>query len=145
MIWILLALLGVPLWLVVGGFLGALWNRRLVRRTSDGFACKMRSLSADDGSGKWGRATANANWVHDVLLVNDGIALARTNALPVRDIQGPVTRLPGVKLRGGEPVSIRLSLDDGSVVEVAASASSAPQLSGPFLAFEAKRVEDASP
>lgn len=88
MIWILLALLGVPLWLVVGGFLGALWNRRLVRRTSDGFACKMRSLSADDGSGKWGRATANAHWVHDVLLVNDGIALARTNALPVRDIQG---------------------------------------------------------
>ena len=47
MIWILLAALGVPIWLVVGGLLAALWNRRRVRRTPDAFPCKLRTLSAD--------------------------------------------------------------------------------------------------
>ena len=42
------------------------------------------------------------------------------------------------------PISIYLSLDDGSVVEVAVPESSAPLLSGPFLAFEAERVEEPS-
>lgn len=144
MIWVVLAALSLPIWLVIGGLLGALWNRRQVRRTPNAFPCKTRSFSAEDGSGKWGRTTAYARWIHDVLLVNRGLALAHSDALPVRDVQGPVTRQSGVKLHGGEPVSIRLSLDDGSLVEVAAPASSTPLLSGPFLAFEAKRVEEAS-
>lgn len=145
MIWIMLAALGVPILLVVGGLLGALWNRFRVRRTPDAFPCKTRTLSAKDGSGGWSRPTASARWVHDVLLVSDGLGLARSHALPVRDVQGRVTGLSGVKLHGGEPVSIHLSLDDGSVVEVAAPASAAPLLSGPFFAFEAIRVERASP
>jgi hypothetical protein len=142
-IWIMLAVLGVPIWLVVGGLLAALGNRRLVRRAPDAFPCKLRVSSAGDPIGGWGRGTASGRWVHDVLLVSKGLALARSDALPVHDLQGSVTRSVDVKFRSGHPVSIRLSLDDGSTVEVAAPVSSAHLLSGPFLAFEAKRVEEA--
>lgn len=93
MIWVVSGAVSLPIWLLIGGLLGA---------------------------------------------------LAHADALPVRDVQGPVTRQSGVKLHGGEPVSIRLSLDHGSLVEVAAPASSTPLLSGPFLAFEAQRLEEAS-
>jgi hypothetical protein len=144
MIWVLLAPLGVPIWLVAGGLVAALWNRRRVRRTPDAFPCRFRSLSGEDGSGNWIRGTACGRWVHDVLLLNHGLALARSTALQVRDIQGAVSRPVGVKLRGGAAVSIQLSLDDASTVEVAAPESFAHLLSGPFLAFEAKRVEEAS-
>lgn len=95
MIWILLAALGVPIWLVVGGLLSALWNRRRVRHTPDAFPCKLRTLSADDGYGRWSRGTASGRWVHDVLLLHEGLALARTVTLPVRDIRGSVTRPVG--------------------------------------------------
>ena len=144
MIWVLLAALGVPIWLVVGGLASALWNRRRVRRTPDAFPCRFRTLSAEDGSGNWIRGTASGRWVHDVLLLNNGLALARSAALSVRDIQGAVARPVGVKLRGGAAVSIQLCLDDGSTVEVAAPESFVHLLSGPFLAFEATRVEGAS-
>jgi hypothetical protein len=139
MIWILIATLGVPLWLVAGGLLGALRNRRRVRRTADTFPCKVRARSGHDGSEKWSRSTACGRWVHNVLLVHKGLALARIDALSVRDVQGPVTRLDEFKFRGEDPVSIRLSLDDGSVIEIATATSSSSLLSGPFLAFEAAR------
>ena len=143
-IWVLWAALGVPIWLVVGGLVSALWNRRRVRRMPDAFPCKRRTLSAGDGAGNWSRGTACARWVHNVLIVNRGLALARSAALPVHDVQGSLTRPIEVKLRGGAPISIYLSLDDGTVVEVAVPESSAPLLSGPFLAFEAERVEEPS-
>ena len=76
-------------------------------------------------------------------MVSHGLGLARSRALPVHDVQGSATPVE-VKLRGGPPVSIRLSLDDGSAVEVAAPASFAPLLSGPFLAYEAERVQEPS-
>ena len=143
MIWILLAALGIPILLVVGGLLAALWNRRRVRRTPNAFPCRLRTSSADQGSGGWNRGTACGVWVHDVLMVSHGLGLARSRALPVHDVQGSATPVE-VKLRGGPPVSIRLSLDDGSAVEVAAPASFAPLLSGPFLAYEAERVQEPS-
>jgi hypothetical protein len=140
MIWIVLAALGVPLWLVAGALLGALWNRRRVRRIADTFPCKVRALSGNDGPEKWGRSTAWGRWVHNVLLVHKGPALARSDALSVRDVQGPVTRRREFKVRGEDPVSIRLSLDDGSAVEVAAPISSTSLLSGPFLVLEAEHT-----
>lgn len=51
MIWVALAALSLPIWLVIGGLLGALWNRRQVRRTPNALPCKTRSFSAEDGSG----------------------------------------------------------------------------------------------
>ena len=85
MIWILLAALGVPLWLVVGALSGALWSRRQFRRAAGVFPCKVRIVSGPEGPGKWTRSTAHARWIHDVLLVHVGLALVRFRALPVAD------------------------------------------------------------
>ena len=42
MIWVLLAALGVPLWIVVGVLMGALWSRRRFKREPGAFAAKLR-------------------------------------------------------------------------------------------------------
>jgi len=131
-IWIILAALGVPIWLIVGALGGALWSRKRFKGAPGVFPCKVRLVSGTEAPSKWPRATAYARWVHDVLLVHAGIALVRSRALPVADGDGPVAPAPDVKLKGGDPVSIRLRLDDGSVVEVAAPAASADLLPGPF-------------
>jgi hypothetical protein len=141
-IWILLATLGVPLWLIVGALGGALWSRRTFRRAPGVFPCKVRIVSGSEDSGKWPRATAYARWAHDVLLVHAGLALVRFRALPVASANEPITSAPDVKLKGDHPVSIRLRLDDGSVVEVAAPEYARELLAGPFLAApEAKPTE----
>jgi hypothetical protein len=131
-IWILLATLGVPLWLIVGALGGALWNRRTFRRVPGVFPCKVRIVSGTEDPGRWPRGTAYARWVHDVLLVHAGLALVRNRALPVAGIDAPVSPASGVRLQGGDPVSIRLRLDDGSVAEVACPRSMQEVLSGPL-------------
>jgi hypothetical protein len=136
-IWILLATLGVPLWLIFGALGGALWSRRKFRHASGVFPCKIRIVSGAEVSRKWPRATAYARWVHDVLLVHAGLALVRFKALPVAGVDAPITSAPDVKLKGGDPVSIRLRLDDGSVAEVAAPEHARQALAGPFLALAA--------
>lgn len=133
--WIVLTALGVPTWFVVGLLAGALWSRRIHRRAPGVFPCKIRTVSGADGSGGWSRRTSYARWVHDVLLVHSGMALVRYQAFPVRSANDPIARAPGVKLRGeGEPVSLHLTLDDGSVREVATSSSWSELLAAPFVA-----------
>lgn len=139
MIWILLAALGVPIWLVVGLLLGALWSRRRFRGAPGVFACKVRPLADDGGSEGWPRTTSYARWVHDVLLVHGGVALVRNQALPVRSVEGPVAPALSAKVKGGEPVSVRFRLDDDSVVEVAAVAPAL--LTGPFQALQVQFTE----
>jgi hypothetical protein len=138
MIWILLAALGVPLWLIVGALASVWWSRRVFQRLPGVFPCKARAVRDIDGSDKWGRKTARARWVHDVLFVHTGLALARFRALPVAGVEGPVSSVEGLEVKGEQPVSARLRLDDGSVVEVAAPASAAELLVGPFLAVRAE-------
>jgi hypothetical protein len=143
-IWILLATLGVPVWLIVGALGGALWSRRTFRRAPGVFPCKTRLISGSEDSGNWPRATAYARWLHDVLLVHAGLALVRVRALPVAGVDAQITSAPDVKLKGDHPVSIRLELDDGSVVEVAASKDASQTLAGPFLALAASPEEGAT-
>ena len=90
MIWALLAILGVPIWMVLGGLIGAIFNRRRVQRSEGVFAVRMRGVAEDEG--KWGRK-ASARWVHDVLIVNTGIALAQTEASGVQQIAKPPATL----------------------------------------------------
>jgi hypothetical protein len=54
MIWALLALLGVPIWLVLGGLCGALVSRRWFRAQPEVFALSFRE-HGDDG---WPRTLA---------------------------------------------------------------------------------------
>lgn len=83
MIWAILALLGVPLWLIAGALAAILWSRHQVKKTPDIFPAKLRlvSGSAQSIGEKWSRMSANAFWVRDVLLVHSGLPLARITTM----------------------------------------------------------------
>lgn len=141
MIWALLAILGVPIWLIVGALAGVLWSRRKFRKTPGVFPCKVRIVSGSEDPGKWPRSTAYARWVHDVLLVHAGLGLVKYQALPGAGVDGPAAPAPAVKLKAGDAISIRLRMDDGSVAEVAGPASMKDLLSGPFFAHDEETTE----
>jgi hypothetical protein len=138
-IWIVLAFLGVPLWLIAGALLAAFWSRRRFQKTPGVFACKLRRLPAEDGKG-WKRMTSHARWAHDVLLVHSGLALMRYSALPVARVEAGVAPASHVRLKEN-PVSIQLRIDDLSLVEVAAPGAAAELLAGPFAAASPKAAE----
>jgi hypothetical protein len=133
MIAILLTALGVPIWLVIGALLGALWSRRMHRNAPGVFPCKIRTISPTAGPGGWGRRTEYARWVHDVLIVHSGLALVRIRALPVRDVAEVTPPNTSFGIKGaGQPVARQVTLDDGSVLELATPAPSAQLAAGPF-------------
>lgn len=83
MIWVLLAMLGVPIWLVVGALGGAVISRRRLQGQDDVFAVSRRAHGEDD----WPRRPAFGRHVHDVLLVNSGLARVRTEVLAVDHLE----------------------------------------------------------
>src|SRR3954471_20620014 len=93
MIWIMLAALGVPVWLIVGALTAGLLSRRAFKRSPGVFPAKLRVISgAFPGIGPgWRRMPAYAQWVHDVLIVQQGNALVRNRALPVASATGRIT------------------------------------------------------
>jgi hypothetical protein len=131
MIWILLAAIGVPLWLVAGGLLGMLWSRRQLRRQPGVFVCRLRPAGQADKSA-WPRAKRYAYWVHDVLLVHRGAALMRYEALPVSSVAGPVAAST-VKGLGDRAMSLQLHLDDGRLFDLAARNQDVAPATGPFV------------
>lgn len=136
MLWALLALLGVPVWLVVGMLVGALYSRRRYRQQPDVFRCagRVRSGSVDPFSRDWGRAPVYGRWVHDVLVLNRGLALVRVIAVPVDAVVGGPGAVDGSLPRGlgDDPVAVAVRTDDGSVLELAAHAADRQRLGGPF-------------
>jgi hypothetical protein len=136
MIWILLAALGVPIWLVVGALCGALWSRRTFRHAPGVFPCNVRITSSTDGPQKWPRSTAYARWAHDVLLVHAGLALVRYRVLPIASVDQPASPASDVRLKGDDPVAMHFRLDDESVVEVVAPRAMGALLSGPFVTVQ---------
>ncbi len=116
MIWALLAVLGVPIWLVVGALCAVLWSRRSFSRQPGAFRAKLRPAS--DGS--WPRRSVYARVVHDVLVVNSGLALVRTSIHGVRtatvvDNPDPVAGLT-------DPVVLALTFDSGQPALLATEA-----------------------
>lgn len=102
------------------------------------FRCRLRKVS-DPGCGitnAWEVGAVDAAWVHDVLLVRRGRFPVTTRALPVRFPDSSVSALlpHEVKGLGVDPVVLRLRLDDGDLIDVAAPAAMRERLVGPFLA-----------
>ena len=140
---IVLAALGVPLWLVLGALVAGLWSRRTFRRTPGVFAAKVRRV-APGPSTSWPRRTVYARWVHDVLIVHQGVALVRNRALPVA---GLVTTIPAddVPGFGARPAVVRLRLDGGEELELAAVADDRHELVGPFGVAEILHPDSGPP
>lgn len=108
MIWALLAILGVPIWLVLGALGGALIHRRRIRSMPGVVRMKIRSVDAD----RWRRRTSYGRAVHDVLVLHTGLALLRC------DIRGVAQAFERTDLGPVPPFTLprvsELTFDDGS-------------------------------
>jgi len=118
-IWALLALLGVPIWLVVGALAAALLSRRRFRAQPGVFRLKERGPGQD----KWPRRTAYGRVIHNVLVLNKGLALARTAFRGVQSVtdrpqDGPIAPFD-------QAVVFELLFDDGTDSLVAVDRSAA--------------------
>ena len=113
-------------------------NRRHFAHSADAFACKVRSPRGDAvvPRKRWPVRRVRAIWVHDVLVVRRGLLVPRTTVLAVRLPDDVVreARQREVRGLGRRPLVIRLRLDDGLLVDVAAAGENRTLLVGPFLA-----------
>jgi hypothetical protein len=134
-IWILLAALGIPVWMLVGALAATLLSRRAFKRQPGVFRVKLRSVSGDAAGLKdrWPRRPSYARWVHDVLLVQRGLALIRTEALPTVDAQGSIASRSADEIHGlgDNPLVLTLVVDGGASVELAAEAGARATMVGP--------------
>ena len=117
MIWALLALIGVPIWLIVGVLVGAFISRRRFLSQPGVFRMKLR---ASDARG-WPRRAAYGRVVHDVLVVNAGLALVRTSLYPVVDATASTETEPVKPF--GRPQILDLEFEDGSAARLAVDES----------------------
>lgn len=136
MIWAILAILGVPIWLVVGGLGAALWSRSQFKKSPGVFVAKirLRSGSFEGISEKWTPMPVAALWIHDVLLVHKGLALVRTIPLPVAEAVGTVQEASPseIKRLGEQPALLTFRLDNGAELELATPGDSRSVALGPF-------------
>jgi hypothetical protein len=126
MVWALLAILGVPIWLVVGGLTATLLNRRRFKRQPGVFRMKFR---AEDDE-KWPRPASYGRWVHDVLLINKGLGLVPTTAVGIKQFHD-ISEDEAVK-GFDKAVIFRFTLDDDKSGYVAVADESVSLAYGPF-------------
>ena len=102
----------------------------------DAFRCKLALASKDDRVAyQWPRHVSHAVWVHDVLIVLDGLSRTRIRPLAVHFAEGSVaTMMRPVSGLGPRPVVMALETDDGRQALLAAPRSSGALVAGPFLA-----------
>jgi hypothetical protein len=128
---IVLAAIGVPIWLLVGVLALAFWSRRQFQKAPGVFPCRVREVLGPGEEAAWGRLESHGRWVHDVLLLHSGLALLRYRGLAVAGVEKPIASAEGTRFKG-DAVSVQLRLDDGSLVEVAGPAEAQQLLVGPF-------------
>lgn len=112
-------------------------QRQLAQRPG-AFRCNLRLVRGvlAGVTSRWRRRPASASWAHDVLLIRSGRLPTVTQVLEVRFPEGSVSQLSGQQVRGlgPRPVVLRLRLDQGVILDVAAPAADRDRLVGPFLA-----------
>jgi hypothetical protein len=136
----LLAVLGIPPWLLAIFLFLLLRGRSAVKKIPGSFACKARSISGDVGGlhDQFRRYSDRAHWVHDVLVVHGGNPfLTRTFPFGIADLAGqpePPDETAKHLKRVEDPVSVRYRLDSGAVIELVCARSDAGRALGPFSA-----------
>jgi hypothetical protein len=134
MIWALLAILGVPIWLIVGALVGAVVSRRRFRSQPEVFPLLFRAHDTDG----WPRSLSYGRYIRDVLLVNHGIALIRTSIHTV--VQADPLDIDEDPKQLVDPIAWTLSLDDGEVVDIAVSAADVQHVAGSSSALSPRSV-----
>ena len=114
MIWATLAFLGVPIWLVVGALIGGMFSRHHFRAQDDVFPLLFREVGDD----KWPRGLAYGRYVHNVLIVNHGLAQIRTSVHVVEHID--LLDLGETTLKHiDDPIGFVIRVDNGDTYELA--------------------------
>ena len=131
MIWALLALLGIPIWLILGALAAAFFTRRNFKAKPGVFPLRVREIEAGE-PGKWG-GKLYARWVHDVLLANKGIGLNLTAAYPVASSAATAPPDPSeCKGFGDDLVSVTVQTDSGTTYELGTAREYLELLVQPF-------------
>lgn len=137
MISVVLAALGIPLWVVACALIAALWCRREFKRGSETFRARTRIVTAEVAGieESWSRRLY-ARWVHDVVVVHRRLALVRRNEVGVARATGPLTVGDPAEIHGlgAHPVVLSHILDSGAAVQLAAPADHRGTMVGPFTA-----------
>jgi hypothetical protein len=130
----LLAVLGVDLWVVVVLLAVVLTRRRWVSRQPGAFKGAIRVTEGEvPGLGtRWRRGYGR--WVRDILVWTRAPFLFRNELVLAEALAGEARAAePGeVRRLGKDPAVVRLVVDGGARVEVAASAGGRAQVPGPF-------------
>ncbi len=115
-----------------------LWRRRRIKSAPGIFRCRLRSSSwgLESLPQRWSRRSAYASWVHDVLVVYRGVALSRVLLLACRFAEDLEDAPANLRHLGPYPLLLRLRLDDGAIVEVAAPRRECSELVGPYVAAQ---------
>jgi hypothetical protein len=130
MIWIILAALGVPIWLCALAVLSLVIRNRGLRKRAGDVPVRRRT----PGRTRWTRG--HGIWVHDVFAFRGSPAMWSETLTWVTEAS--TRRVAGAeeakKLRrlGEHPAIVVMKADDGSTVELAAPEGRALDLLGPF-------------
>jgi hypothetical protein len=137
---ILLAVLSACVAFLAGGIVVGWRERAAFGRTDGAFFCKLRAANGSPWitgvPARWTRRRSRAVWVHDVLVVHGGLFRPRTLAVPARIPEEPIRYVSDKSIRGlgDTPLVLRLRLDDGDLIDIAANDAHRTLLVGPFLA-----------
>ena len=110
----ILALLGIPIWLLIGAVLGALFSRHNFKAQPD--VVPMMNRAAGDE--KWPRGPGYGRYVNNVLVVNHGFAQIRTSVHVVEHVE-PLDLGDTTFKHVDDPMAYTVRLDDGSHYEIA--------------------------
>lgn len=130
MIWIVLAALGVPLWLCATALLVIFLRQRSLRTRFGNIPVRRRPA----GKKRWSRG--NAIWVHDVFAFRGSPAmwdedLAFVTTAETRPVVG-TSEVKRLRRLGTGAVVCVMTGEDGTTTEYAARAEHALDLLGPF-------------
>jgi hypothetical protein len=114
MIWATLAFLGVPIWLVLGALIGAVFSRHHFK-SQPGVVPLLVRAAGDD---KWPRRLAYGRYVHNVFVVHHGLAQIRTSVHVVEHVDRLDLGNTTFK-QLDDPIAFAIRLDDQSEYEVA--------------------------
>jgi hypothetical protein len=117
----LLALLGIPIWLLLGAVAGALFSRHNFRAQPDVVPMMHRAT----GDEKWPRGPGYGRYVNNVLVINHGLALIRTSVHVVEHM-GSLDLGDTTFKHIDDPIGYAIRVDDGSAHELAIARADNP-------------------
>lgn len=131
------ALLGVPLWILLGWLAGGLWHRYEINKLPDLFKTKVRVVSGTyrHTGNDYPRMVGHAVMAHDILILEKGLLIPRALHFKIADsVEPPQPADPDkVKRLGDAPVTMQFRLDEGVVIEVAVPSEDLELAWGPFF------------